>query len=153
MTVRLPNKPDARAELYGSRILAALILLLLGALALCLSGYMPGTIRRDRSGFMHGTGKWLYRYDSGPVMLEEHYLAGRLRFSKWFRPDGSLVAETRWRDGNGVGYYLRQDGTVRTKMEYRDERAHGQAIHYKEGGLTVDHRDEYRDGHKIETNE
>jgi antitoxin component YwqK of YwqJK toxin-antitoxin module len=134
-----------------SFIIVGVFVLLFGALGLYVSGYMPGSIRRDANGFMHGTGRWLYHYDSGPVMLEEHYLAGRLRFSRWFRPDGRVVDETRWQHGDGVGYYLRQDGTVRTKMEYRGERAHGQATYYKEDGVTIDHLAEYRDGQKIET--
>jgi antitoxin component YwqK of YwqJK toxin-antitoxin module len=134
-----------------SIIIATVFILFFGALGLFVSGYMPGTIRQDANGFIHGTGRWLYHYDTGPVMLEEHYRAGRLSFSRWFRPDGSLVAETRWQNGNGVGYYLRQDGTIRIKMEYRDERAHGPAVYYKEDGVTVDHIAEFQDGNKIET--
>ena len=79
-----------------SVIIVTMFLLLFGVLGLYVSGYMPGTIHQDANGFMHGTGQWLYRYDAGTVMLEEHYLAGRLRVSRWFRPGGSLVAETRW---------------------------------------------------------
>jgi len=84
-------------------------------------------------------------------MLEEHYTAGHLKLSRWFRPDGSLVGETRWQNGNGVGYYLRQDGTIRVKMEYRNERADGPAIYYKEDGVTVDHIGEFKDGKEMET--
>jgi antitoxin component YwqK of YwqJK toxin-antitoxin module len=86
-------------------------------------------------------------------MLEEHYVAGRLSFSRWLRPDGSVVAETLWRDGDGNGYYLRQDGTIRTKMEYRHGLADGQSVYYKEDGVTVDHVAEFREGHKVETSE
>ena len=111
---------------------------------------MPGSIRQDANGFIHGSGKTLYRYDAGPVMLEEHYLAGRLKFSRWFRPDGTLIAETRWKNGNGVGYYLRQDGTVRFKCEHQGGLAHGLAVYYKEDGVTVDHAAEYRHGRKLE---
>ena len=100
---------------------------------------------------MHGTGWWSYHYDAGPLMLEEKYLAGKLRLSRWFRPDGSLVAETRWGHGDGVGYYLRQDGTIRVKMEHHNGMAHGQAVYCKEDGVTVDHLAGYRDGQKIET--
>ncbi len=120
--------------------------LLLAALALYQSGYMPGSIRQDSHGFMHGTGWWTYYYDSGPVILEEHYVAGRLRLSRWFRPDGSLVAETRWWNGHGVGYSLREDGTIRCKMEYRNELAHGPAVYYQDDGITVDHVAVYQNG-------
>jgi len=123
---------------------------LLLALGIYLAGYMPGSIRLDQDGVMHGTGRWTYRYDAGPLMLEEDYLAGHLRFSRWFRPDGSVVAETRWRHGNGTAYYLRQDGTVHTKMEFRGQQAHGPAVYFKEDGVTVDHIVEYRDGKKLE---
>ena len=130
--------------------IAGALALLIGASTLWESGYMPGTICRDANGFIHGTGRWLYHYDSGPLMLEEHYLSGKLRYSKWFRPNGSLVAETHWRHGDGVGYYLRQDGTIRVKMEHRNGLAHGQATYFKEDGETIDHFAEYRDGRKIE---
>jgi len=83
------------------------------------------------------------------LKLEEHYLAGRLRLSRWFRADGSLIAETHWHSGNGVGYFLRDDGSVRTKMEFRNEKAHGPAIHYEDDGVTVDHVAQFRNGQKV----
>ena len=125
--------------------------LVAAALGLLVTGYMPGTIRRDSRGFMHGTGWWRYHYVSGALKLEEHYVAGRLSLSRWFRPDGSMIAETHWRGGDGIGYFLRDDGSVRSKMEFRNEKAHGQAVYYKDDGVTVDYEAEFRDGQKMES--
>lgn len=124
--------------------------LVLAIFGVYVAGYMPGTIRRDANGFMHGTGWWRYRYDSGTLKLEEHYSAGQLSLSRWFRRDGSLIAETHWHDGDGVGYFLRDDGTVRVKMEFRDGKANGKAIYYKEDGVTVDHMADFDNGHEVE---
>jgi len=133
------------------RLLTALLILAFGGIALYFAGLVPGTVHPDANGFMHGTGRWLYHYKNGAVRLEEHYLAGSLRRSKWFRPDGSLIAETRWGSGDRVGYYVREDGTIRTKIEFRDGLAHGQAIYYKEDGTNIDHIAEFRNGRKVET--
>ena len=132
-------------------LLTTVAVLVLAAFGLLVTGYMPGTIRRDSSGFMHGSGWWRYHYDSGALKLEERYRAGRLSLSRWFRPDGSLIAETRWRKGDGVGYFLRDDGSVRSKMEFRNEKAHGQAVYYRDDGVTVDYVAEFRDGQKMES--
>src|SRR5579872_5926151 len=110
-------------------IIAGVFVILIGALTLYVSGYMPGPIRRDANGFTHGMGWRRYHYDAGSLMLEEHYVAGGLELSRWFRPDGTLIAETHWHHGDGIGYYLRQDGTIRVKMEFRDGRAEGRAVH------------------------
>jgi antitoxin component YwqK of YwqJK toxin-antitoxin module len=134
----------------ASNILAILTLaLVVSGAALYFGGYVPGTIKKDSDGFIRGTGKWLHHYKSGDVMLEEHYFAGRLQSSRWFRPDGSLVAETRWRSGDGVGFFLRQDGTIRAKMEFRNERAHGTATYFLDDGVTVERVAEFRDGVEV----
>jgi hypothetical protein len=114
-----------------------------------LSGYIPGTLFTDKNGFLHGTGWKRFYYESGPLMLEEHYRNGMVRLSRWYRPDGSQIAETRWDHGNGVGYYLRQDGTIRTKMEYRDGFVNGPATYYREDGIIVERRVEFQDGQPI----
>ncbi|MEN0111294.1 MAG: hypothetical protein AAF805_11285 [Planctomycetota bacterium] len=39
--------------------------------------------------------------------------------STWFAPEGGEIAtETYDKETGGVGYYLRQDGTIRAKCEY-----------------------------------
>jgi antitoxin component YwqK of YwqJK toxin-antitoxin module len=121
------------------------------ALGLLVTGYMPGTLWCDSNGFMHGTGWWRYHYDSGALKLEERYVAGQLSLSRWFRRDRSLIAETHWRGGDGVGYFLRDNGSVRSKMEFRNGKAHGRAVYYKDDGVTVDYVAEFRDGQKVES--
>lgn len=99
--------------------------LLFAVVGLYSFGFVPGTVRKNPDGSYWGTGLVHYRYPSGRIKLEEKYLAGRLRLSRWYRPDGTLIAETEWNHGDGVGYFLRDDGTVRQMMEFKGERAHG----------------------------
>src|SRR5690348_632531 len=75
-----------------------------------LSGYMPGTLDFDESGIPHGTGTKRYFYEAGALKLEETYLAGNLQTSHWYHPNGSLIAETRWKAGSATGIYLLEDG-------------------------------------------
>ena len=98
---------------------------------------MPGTYHRDEHGFAHGTGWAYYYYDTGDLMLEEKYVAGKGRYSRWFRPDGSVVAETNWEGESGVGYYLRQDGSIRAKMQYVNGLAHGTAAYFEKDGSVI----------------
>jgi antitoxin component YwqK of YwqJK toxin-antitoxin module len=113
-------------------------------------GYLPGSIRKEPDGSHSGTGPVVFRYPNGAVKLEDHYQAGRLKRSVWFRPDGGIVAETIWKNGDGDWYQLREDGTIRTKMEMRNQKAHGTAIYYKEDGKTADRMAEFRNGVKVE---
>ena len=98
------------------------------------SGHMPGTLYFDVSGEAHGAGTELYRYDNGELMLRERYIAGKIVESTWYKPDGTLVATEEWEDETGVGYYLRQDGSIRVKMTYVKGLAHGPATYYTEDG-------------------
>jgi antitoxin component YwqK of YwqJK toxin-antitoxin module len=110
------------------------VLLLAGLATFSLLGYMPGTLYFDVEGSPHGTGWKRYFYPNNALKLEEHYRAGQLRMSRWFRPDGTIIAETRWKDGNGLGYYLRDDGSVKTAMEYVHGLANGKATFFNKDG-------------------
>jgi len=50
-----------------------------------LTGYMPGTYFRDQDGVRYGTGWAYYYYESGEVMLEEKYVAGKGQYSRLLR--------------------------------------------------------------------
>jgi antitoxin component YwqK of YwqJK toxin-antitoxin module len=54
--------------------------------------------------------------------------------SRWFKPDGTLIQETVWANGTGEGIYLRDDGSVRSRMRYVNGVAEGEAKEYDEGG-------------------
>ena len=49
-------------------------------------------------------------------------------------PGGTLVQETHWADGRGEGIYLREDGSIRTRMCYVNGVAEGEAKEYDEAG-------------------
>ena len=66
----------------------------------------------DAHGYAHGTGERIYRYHAGPPRLKEDYVDGKLMRSRWFKPDGSMIQETVWKDGTGEGIYLREDGSA-----------------------------------------
>ena len=102
----------------------------------------------DEQGVAHGSGVTETRYRSGALMAEERYERGRLARSTWYRPDGSLVARTDWKNGTGLGYYLREDGSVRARMQYVDGVAHGQAVYYTPEGH-VERFAEFRDGTEV----
>jgi antitoxin component YwqK of YwqJK toxin-antitoxin module len=125
----------------------AIVAFLVAGACFYAAGYVPGTIRKNENGSFFGTGTAVYRYKTGAIAREDYYRAGRLKHSKWYKPDGSVVAETSWNGGTNVGYYLREDGTIRVRMSFLGERAHGPAIYYKEDGSTIDHVEEFRDGH------
>jgi hypothetical protein len=128
-------------DLNDKRLLAVLVALLIlscgGVIGAYFAGYWPGSVHFDERGIPHGTGWIQYSYDTGELMLEEYYVAGRIAFSRWYRPDGSTVAETEWRDGTGMAYFLRQDGTVRVKIACVGGVAHGTATHFNEVGHVI----------------
>lgn len=96
-------------------------LLALPALAITLFIFrdaIPGTFHRDNQGAPRGTGTELTRYQNGATMIVEKYSRGRLVRSEWFKPDGTPIQVTEWKDGAGEGLYLRQDGSIWSRMNY-----------------------------------
>lgn len=81
----------------------------------------PGTLYFDSLGQPHGSGTKRHFYDSGALMIEEHYFAGEMTRSVWYRPDQTIVADVivPLKTETFVGYHLYQNGTVRAKMSYR----------------------------------
>lgn len=145
------NKFSRKTRLVLLTVLGVIIVLaVITAVGLFLTGHMPDTLYRDENGLMHGTGWERYHYASGAVKLEEYYTMGRLDISRWLHPDGSVVAETHWRDGVGVGYSLREDGSIRVAIEYQNYLAHGRAVYYNEDGVTIDRVTEFREGKEVE---
>lgn len=140
---------EERMKLKRKLALLTLFVVLLGTAWLYIRGYAPGSIRQQPNGEYFGTGEVVYRYANGAVKVSDRYLAGKLQRSIWHRPDGSMIAETRWGPGENVGYYLRDDGTIRVKMRYRGEVAHGKALYFKEDGVTVDREQEFREGKEV----
>jgi hypothetical protein len=124
----------------------ALTWLLLGLIALWLGillawDYLPGTLSFDNSGFPHGTGTRKYFYHSGKLQLEEYYWAGLIEDATWYRPDGSVLVTTKLnKKRGGVWYYLRQDGTIRSRMDHQYDAesglyvAEGTAVYYTADG-------------------
>jgi hypothetical protein len=80
---------------------------------------LPGTYHKNEHGFPRGTGQAEYRYDNGALMMREWYFRGLIYRTTWFTPGGREIAtETCDKRNGGVGYYLRQDGTIRSKYTY-----------------------------------
>jgi len=129
------------------RHLSPLILLALLACSHACDRSEPLTF--DEHGQAHGTGEKTYHYDTGEVMLRDQYVDGQLEYSRWYAPDGSLIEETDWVDGAGEGIYLRQDGSIRLRMNYINDLAEGPATFYDEDG-NVTKVVEYKDGRPIE---
>lgn len=81
---------------------------------------IPGTYCKDARGFPKGTGQVEYQYDNGALMLREWYYRGLIYRATWFTPEGREIAtETYDKQKGGVGYFLRQDGSVRSKCNYK----------------------------------
>ena len=52
-------------------------------------------------------------------MLKEWYRGGLIYRAAWYHPDGIEVATTEYdKKTGGVGYYLRQDGSIKSKHTY-----------------------------------
>lgn len=94
----------------------------------------------DANGVPHGTGEKVNTYQSGAVRSREQYKNGKLILSRWYKPDGILIQETRWSDGAGEGIYLREDGTIKKRMQYVDGVAEGEAVDYDESGNVIARR-------------
>jgi len=149
-TVRRLGSPAPEREFGGPvryRLRTLLIVVTLAALACAAFTYwdaIPGTYRKNENGFARGTGVDEYRYDSGVLMIREWYYRGLIYRSTWFTPEGNEIAtETYDKATGGVGYYLRQDGTIRSKYTYEymtDLNVYGNAgnpIYYDASGKPV----------------
>ena len=121
------------------------------ALLLCTVG-CDQTLTFDAQGVAHGTGEKVYNYQSGAPKLREEYVDGKVVRSRWFKPDGALIQETRWADGTGEGIYLRENGSIRTRMHYVKGVAEGDAKDYDEAG-NVTKIVQYRGGQRVSETE
>lgn len=123
----------------------ATILPLLLALLLPLAACGPSRIAEPAP---PTNGERTYTYSSGEPKLIEDYVDGELVKSRWYSPAGTLVYETRWNRGSGTGIYLREDGSLHVRMEYKNGLAHGPAVYYDEEGR-ITRIVEFRDGQPI----
>ncbi len=114
---------------------------------LCTFGCEPA-LTFDAQGVAHGTGERVYRYASGHLRLSEEYRDGKLVRSRWFKPDGRIVHETRWVDGTGEGIYVREDGSIRARLRYVNGVAEGEAVEYDDAG-NITKLVRYRGGQRI----
>ena len=121
------------------------------AVLLCSPG-CERSLTFDAQGVAQGTGEKTYRYNSGAPQLREEYVDGKRVRSRWYKPDGTLVQETTWIDGAGEGIYLREDGSVRTRILYVNGLADGEAKEYGEAG-NVTKLVQYRAGHRMSERE
>lgn len=124
----------------STRIFVALaaLLVLLAIVGFFAYDSIPGSLRRTqtRDGeVVSGTGSFAYRYPSGQTKLIEDVRRGVMTRSRWFKPDGTLIAETTWgRNNSGTGYYLREDGSIKSKLTYRNGLADGTASYFNPDG-------------------
>ena len=101
------------------RVVLAVCVLAFGVWLWCCWELIPGTYHRDASGRPRGTGTESYTYDNGRLMLKEWYRAGLIERATWFRPDGTEITTEHYdKATGGVGYYLRQDGAIKSKYTY-----------------------------------
>lgn len=110
--------------------------------------YIPGTLRRDENGFTYGTGTDRYYYKSGQLKIEGYYRAGKMQKTTWFDPSGNVIQQTDWINESGEGLYLREDGTIKTRMQYKNNMADGKAIYYHPDG-SVEKEVWYKDGQVV----
>lgn len=142
---------------FRLRTLFLIVLLVSLALGVFLNWErIPGTFYRDANGFPHGTGTATYNYDSGELMIRELYYCGLIYRSTWYRPDGTEIAIEEYdKHSGGVGYYLRQDGSIRSKYSYAysptDDTyfAHGEVTEYNVDG-SVKSTAQYINGSEVQ---
>lgn len=118
--------------------------------------FIPGTYHTASNGWPRGTGRATYYYECGALKLEEWYRAGILTKASWYRPDGTEIATSRFdKESGGVGYYLREDGSIKSKLRYefspsdRMYVAEGTATHFAPDG-SVEESVEYENGAREE---
>jgi hypothetical protein len=157
-----PESTTAGARSSWRSLTRILTCLLLGLIALWIGlflswEYLPGTLSFDNCGYPHGTGTRQYFYKSGRLQLEEYYRAGLIVRGTWYRPDGAVLVRTEMskKDG-GAWYYLRDGGTIQSKMEsqYNAESgsydAEGTAVYYRPDG-SIERTVQYHHGIPVES--
>jgi antitoxin component YwqK of YwqJK toxin-antitoxin module len=117
--------------------------------------YIPGTFYFDANGLPQGTGTTTYDYDSGQLMLKERYFGGLIYRATWYRPDGTEIATEEFnRKTGGIGYYLRQDGSIKSKCTYTYSPsdhmyvANGDVTFYNADG-SIERTVRYEDGREV----
>ena len=118
----------------GKTSITRLSVLILVPVLLSLAFGCKRQLSFDARGYAHGTGERIYKYHTGSPQLKEDYVDGKVTRSRWFKPDGSLIQETVWKDGTGDGIYLREDGSIRARMHYVNGIAEGEAKTYDPAG-------------------
>jgi len=105
---------------------------------------IPGTYHTDENGFPRGTGVTEYRYDNGALMIREWYFRGLVYRATWFTPDGHEIAtETYDKETGGTGYFLRQDGSIRSRHTFKyspkenDYLGSGRPLYYDRTGVPI----------------
>jgi antitoxin component YwqK of YwqJK toxin-antitoxin module len=108
---------------------------------------IPGTLHFTDDG-PRGTGTERYDYPTRALKLREVYFRGRLQTSEWYKPDGTLIQKTTWVDGDGEGLYLRNDGSIRSRMMYVHGIAEGKTTYYAPDGTVVGEA-VFKDGSRV----
>ena len=92
-----------------------------------------------------------YNYSNGQVMRQDFLDAtGQIERSRWFRPDGHILGESKFENGTGIELYLSTDGTIRALVPCRNGKADGTAIYFHRD-LSMAEIIEYKDGIKLNT--
>ena len=93
-----------------------------------------------------------YQYPSGQTKLKEVYRDGSISKSIWYYPEGEVAHATNWSNGNGMSYYLRNDGTLRAVIRARDGMADGTGVFFRKDG-SVDRVVLFDQGDKVKQQE
>lgn len=135
-----------RLRSIRSQILVSLACLCF-ALILCVSfawEYIPGTYYVDENGRTHGTGSESHYYKNGRLLARESFVAGILAKCTYYRPDGTVAARSIYdKEEGGIGYRLREDGTIRTRTPYiwdsqaKEFLAHGEEVYFDADGAVL----------------
>jgi hypothetical protein len=122
-----------KTRLWTIWILLAIGILFIGGFWLIYRDAMPNTLRRTSNGFW-GTGTHTWRYRTGEPMRIDEVYRGRETKSRWLDRQGNLVGETTWSNGDGIAYFMRQDGTLKSKMTCQSCIAHGTTWYFNQDG-------------------
>lgn len=111
--------------------------LVVASLLVIFRDAIPGTLTfNERTGFW-GTGTTTFNYKSGALMGKETYFRGKCTRAEWFRPDGTSIEVTEYKDGKGEGLYLRQDGSIWSRRMYVNGLWDGPCTYYNRDGSVL----------------